>query len=382
MSGILGDNPAIVCCERLLELAGEHSDKSIKLPDNHFRTIRQIESFAGVYYGIEHFSEMREEVRRTAHSLTSLGKKPLRCAIIGEFSAGKSSVINALVEKPDFLPVDISETTALISRIEHAAFPNVYLEMRDGSQRESNLEEFRSLVNQNEDSELRKEVAIVNVQVDYPALRTLSIYDTPGLNSKFESHERITKGYISEAEVILWVFKAGQAGSATELGYVNTIKNHGCKVYGIVNKIDTVRGFGRDEKRWREEFDPVMLDLNKNFGNIIERFIPLSAKEALAGMTTGDSSRIDKSNIAELRQVIKEEIADKASTIREEHLAVKAAHYVGLGKATQNYLNEIVAPVKKGLKPLYKRLELMVQEARDFTVEDNRKNLPSMKRPW
>jgi hypothetical protein len=52
------------------------------------------------------------------------------------------------------------------------------------------------------------------------------------------------------------------------------------------------------------------------------------------------------------------------------------------GKATQDYLGEIIAPVKKGLVPLYDRLNLMDQEARDFAVEDKSRNLPSMKRPW
>lgn len=382
MSGILGDNPAVVCCERLLELAGEHSDNSIKLPDNHFRTIRQIESFAGVYYGIEHFSEIREEVRRTAHSLAALGRQPLKCAVIGEFSAGKSSVINALVGKDDFLPVDITPTTALISRLEYAPFPRVLLEMRDGSQHESSIADYRRLVDENEDAAHRKEVAIVNVQVDYPPLRSISIFDTPGLNSNYESHERTTISYITEAEVVLWVFKANQPVAGTELKYLDTIKSRGCRVYGIINKIDTVRGFGKDERRWQDEMQQVMGVFHKHCGAVIERFIPLSAKEALVGMTTGDSSRVDKSNIAELRQVIEEEIADKAATIREEHLAVKAAHFAGLGKATQDYLEEILIPVKKGILPLYKRIELMEQEAKDFSVEDKGKNLTSMKKPW
>jgi len=38
--------------------------------------------------------------------------------------------------------------------------------------------------------------------------------------------------------------------------------------------------------------------------------------------------------------------------------------------------------VKQGLDPIYKRLELMEQEAKDFIVEDKSTLLDRTKKPW
>jgi predicted GTPase len=382
-TGIQDDNPAETCRERLLELAERHRAGKVTLPDNHHRTIRLLEAFAGAYYGIGHFNAMREVVRSEAHNLAAtLGNQPLNCALIGEFSAGKSSVINALVGRDDFLPVNLTETTALISKLEYSPFPRVELELHDGGRRESSLADYRKLVDQNADSSLRQQVALVNVLVDYPPLKKISIFDTPGLNSKIVEHERTTIHYISKVDVVFWVFKANQPASGSELKYLETIKSYGRPVYAIINKIDTVRGFGKNRERWDDEMKQIMAVFHEHCGAVIERFIPMSALEALQGMAANDPERITVSNIAELRRVIEEEIAGRAEKIKQERLAIAVAHYAGLGTATETYLNELFAPHRTGLQPLRERLDFMEQEAREFAAEDRTKGLDSMKRPW
>jgi GTPase Era involved in 16S rRNA processing len=377
------DNAAALACrERILELAERYRVPPRDLPENLHRTIRLLESFAGSYYGIDHFKEMREEVRRTVHSLAALGREPLKCAVIGEFNAGKSSLINALVGRDDFLPVNLTETTALVSRLEYAPFPRVVLELRDGGRQESSFADYRKLVDQNADSAVRQQVAVVNVQVDYPPLKTISIIDTPGLNSKIEEHERTTLAYLSEVEVVFWVFTAYKPAAGSELKYLDTIRNRGCKVYGIVNMIDTVDGFHDDPMRFKDEMDQVMAVFRKHCGTIIERFIALSANEALEGFTSGDRKREEGSNIAELRRVIDEEVAGKAATIRREHLAARVACYAGLGKATESYLTELFAPYRQGLEPFRKRLDLIEQEARADAEEERNARQKVTRQSW
>ena len=382
-TGIPNDDPEDNCRERLLELAAQYKARKVTLPDNHHRTIRLLESFAGAYYGVGHFAAMREVVRSETQNLSvSLGNQPLNCAIIGEFSAGKSSVINALVGRDDFLPVNLTETTALISKLEYSPFPRVELEMRDGGRHESSISDYRRLVDQNADSSLREQVALVKVLVDYPPLKKISIFDTPGLNSKIAEHERTTIHYISKVDVVFWVFRANQPVAGSELKYLETIKSYGRPVYAIINKIDTVRGFGKNRERWDDEMAQVMAVFHEHCGDVIERFIPMSALEALLGLATNDPARVAASNISELRRVIEEEIAGRAERIKQDRLATTVAHYAGLAKATQSYLDELFNPHHSGLQPLRDRLDLMVQEARDFAADDRTSGLDAMKRPW
>ncbi len=382
-TGILSDNPIETCRDRLLELAEHHRATNVKLSDNNYRTIRLLESFAGAYYGIGHFGAMREVVRSEAHNLSaSLGNQPLNCAIIGEFSAGKSSLINALVGKDDFLPVNLTETTALISKLEYSPFPRVELELRDGSRRESSIEDYRKLVDQNSDSSLRQQVALVKALVDYPPLKKISIYDTPGLNSKIEEHEKTTMQYISKVDVVFWVFKANQPAAGSELKYLETIKNHGRPVYAVINKIDSVRGYGKNLDKWNEEMSQIMEVFHKHCGGIIEQFIPMSALEALKGMATNNKEQIERSNIGELRRVIEDEIAGRTEKIKRERLATTVSHYAGLGKAAEVYMQELFAHHSTGLKPIRERLDFMEQEARDYKVDDRTQSLDTIKRPW
>jgi predicted GTPase len=382
-TGIIIDNPTELCRERLLELAGHHRLTKVSLPENHHRTIRLLESFAGVFYGIEHFSAMREVVRSEVHNLrSSLGNRPLSCAIIGEFSAGKSSVINALVGRDDFLPVNLTETTALISKLEYSPFPRVELELLDGSRLESSLADYRRLVDQNADSSLRQKVTLVKVYVDYPPLKKISIFDTPGLNSKILEHERTTIHYISKVDVVFWVFKANQPASGSELKYLETIKSYGRPVYAIINKIDTVRGFDKNRERWDEEMQQVMDVFHHHCGSVIERFIPLSALEALKGLHEVNQERIHGSNIAELRSVIEDEIAGRTEKIKQERLATAVAHYAGLGKAMDIYLNDLLSPWLQGLHPIRERLGVMEAEAAGFESGDRTKGLDNIRKPW
>ena len=242
--------------------------------------------------------------------------------------------------------------------------------------------DYRNLVDQNSDSALRRQVSVVNVQVDYPPLKTISIIDTPGLNSKIEEHERTTLAYLSEVEVVFWVFSANKPAARSELKYLDTIRSRGCKVYGIVNKIDTVDGFRDDRKRHKEEMEQVMAVLRKHCGAVTERFIPLSAKEALKGLATSDRKQEEGSNIAELRRVIHEEIAGKAAVIRREHLASRVACYAGLATATESYLRELFVPYRQGLVPLRKRLDLIEEEARTFAQEERTATPEGIKQRW
>lgn len=115
---------------------------------------------------------------------------------------------------------------------------------------------------------------------------------------------------------------------------------------------------------------------------VIERFITLSAKEALKGLASGDRKREEGSNIAELRRVIDEEVAGKAAIIRRDHLAARVACYAGLGKATESYLTEIFAPSRQGLEPLRKRLDLIEQEATAVVDADRSASRKGTRQSW
>ncbi|MEL6855515.1 MAG: dynamin family protein, partial [Cyanobacteria bacterium J06607_13] len=100
--------------------------------------------------------------------------------VIGEVKAGKSSFINALLGSGEICEVGADPRTNMVAKI-------VYAE-GDGYSRETKPGELR---------EIGRPV---------PILQQIAIVDTPGTNSPFQQHEDITKAFIPNSDLVVFVF--------------------------------------------------------------------------------------------------------------------------------------------------------------------------------
>lgn len=154
----------------------------------------------------------REQVdeRRRVEDLLATLEDLFTIVIVGEFNAGKSSLINALfgerlrVEGP--IPVD-----------------DVISILRHGEQA------------------LSKKLSDYVVEQFYPIefLRNITLVDTPGTNSIVQRHQEITEDYIPRADLILFVTSIDRPLSESERRFLEYIREWGKKVVFVLNKIDT-----------------------------------------------------------------------------------------------------------------------------------------------
>jgi small GTP-binding protein len=153
--------------------------------------------------------EQAEERRRVDELLATL-EDLFTLVIVGEFNAGKSSLINALfgtklrTEGP--IPVD-----DVISVLRYAEQPS-----------------------------LRKLSDYV-IEQFYPIefLRNITLVDTPGTNSIVQRHQEITEDFIPRADLILFVTSIDRPLSESERRFLEYIREWGKKVVFVLNKIDT-----------------------------------------------------------------------------------------------------------------------------------------------
>jgi len=153
--------------------------------------------------------EQTEPRRRVDELLAGLDDL-FTVVIVGEFNAGKSSLINALfgvklrVEGP--VPVD--------DRI--------------------SLLRFGETQNQ-------KQISEFVVEQFYPIefLRNITLVDTPGTNSIVQRHQEITEDYIPRADLVLFVTSIDRPLSESERKFLEYIREWGKKVVFVLNKIDT-----------------------------------------------------------------------------------------------------------------------------------------------
>jgi small GTP-binding protein len=132
-------------------------------------------------------------------------------SVIGEFNAGKSTFINALIGEK-LLPMGIKPTTEYIELIRYADTPERKPIVRDDGLREW---------------------AHPNIGTD-----GVAIVDTPGTGSIFQKHERTAKDFLHRSDLVIFVISAKRAFGESERLYLELAKDYGKKIILVLNQID------------------------------------------------------------------------------------------------------------------------------------------------
>jgi tetratricopeptide (TPR) repeat protein/GTPase Era involved in 16S rRNA processing len=202
--------------------------------------------------------------------------QPLLVTVMGEFSSGKSSFVNAFIGA-DIAPTGITPTTATINVVKFGAEKSGRIVTRDGAvialAWDALFSHLRALT-----PEAATAVDRVEILLPLPSLEKIAIVDTPGLNSILPEHEATARAFIARADAVVWVFTAGQGGKKSERAALEKIRAEGRRVLGVLNKRDQLSP--ADEK---EVIDYIASSL----GELVEAVVPFSARNALAHKTTG-----------------------------------------------------------------------------------------------
>src|SRR6185503_5736626 len=210
------------------------------------------------------------EVARAAAALD----QPLLVTVMGEFSSGKSSFVNAFIGA-DVAPTGITPTTATINVVRYGRERGGRIISADGTVRELGwdalMAHLRSLT-----AEDARAIDRVEILVPLPQLEKINIVDTPGLNSIQAEHEATARAFIARADAVVWVFTASQGGKASEKRALRAIGDEGKRVLGVLNKADQL---SPDETREIVEF------ITGELGELVEAVVPFSARRALTWKT-------------------------------------------------------------------------------------------------
>ena len=150
----------------------------------------------------------RADLERLAQLVNEMDELFL-IVVAGEYNAGKSTFINALLGDEVFAMGDLP-TTRAISILRHGpgGAPT--------AQGEHTL--------------------VYHYPLD--VLRDLEIVDTPGTNSIERMEEEITRGFVPRADLVLFVTSLLQPLTASELDFLGHIREWGKKVIFVVNGVD------------------------------------------------------------------------------------------------------------------------------------------------
>lgn len=270
---------------------------------------------------------------------------PYLIVLVGPFSSGKSSLINALLGDKDLLRVGVTPTTDHINILRYG----------DESQHMGTAGSTETVFHQ---SDLLKNVCLV---------------DTPGLESIHQHHEEITKKFLHRSDLVLLVMLATQAMSQANMEYMKMFKEYGKKVIFVVNQADLLS----DEER--ETVYQYVSDQCKDRLGYSPEVWMVSAKLALQANEgdTRDEALWQHSGLNKLEDYIKQELSD-ADRLRQKLQTplqiVQSVHQNALVAVRQNqsmldrYRN-ITDNVEQQLAAQKRELERTVREINEDVEE-------------
>jgi small GTP-binding protein len=174
--------------------------------------------------------------------------------VVGEFNAGKSALINALLGAK-VLAEGVTPTTSRVTLVKWGEQVG-----------EQGVDQSFALYTH-----------------PLPLLHELNIVDTPGTNAVLRQHERLTDEFVPRSDLVLFVTSADRPMAESERQFLERIRAWGKKVVIALNKIDILP----DEATQGEVRDFVLRYAVKELG-LAPEFFPVSARLAQAAQAEPD----------------------------------------------------------------------------------------------
>lgn len=201
-------------------------------------------------------------------------------AFVGEFSAGKTSIVNRILSQDDpsvpLLPVSAKATTAIPTYISGGPSTLYQFVSPDNLQKVISEETFKKI-----SKEVLEQIKGVSSLIQYfvmkyknPNLEKISILDTPGFNSNDKEDAERTIGVINECDALFWVFDVN-AGTVNRSSISLIKENLKKPLYVVINKVDTK---AETEVNLVEQLIRKTL---RDEGVAVQQFIRFSAKTPL-----------------------------------------------------------------------------------------------------
>ena len=234
---------------------------------------------------------------------------PLTVAVLGEFNAGKSTLINAFVAE-DVVATGVLPTTCHINVIRYGPRKVARWTRRDGTVEEIPYADAKRLVKKSPE-----DIEGLEFCYPHPDLRSIHFWDTPGFNAPDSQHEERARRALRTADAVVWVLDANQALSWTEFERLETIPNRAEKLLVVLNKADRL---GEDADAKAE----IEAHVRGHLGKDLTGLYWLSALRALEARRPGETADGGDHDWQEFEEALRTRIFERAGRLKSLEVAV------------------------------------------------------------
>jgi GTPase Era involved in 16S rRNA processing len=172
-----------------------------------------------------------------------------RCNVIvlGAFKRGKSTLLNALLER-DVLPVGVLPLTSAATIVRHDESERLVVHFVDGRAEEHPLEAVATFTTEPSNPRNERGVDSVEVLLRHPLLTDgLQLVDTPGIASIHGHNTRVTYDTLGRVDAALCVMSADQPLAEQEAELYQAATEHAGQLLYVLTKADLLDGGERTQ---------------------------------------------------------------------------------------------------------------------------------------
>jgi len=306
-------------------------------------------------------------------------KYPMEVAIVGQFSSGKSTFLNALLGR-DILPTGITPVTSKVNFINYGDEYKMEVTYNSGAKEFHTIEHLAKFTDQRESP---LDIKYLSLFAPLEILKDISFVDTPGLNSQSSFDTKTTINILRSVDGIIWLGLIDAVAKKTELDILEEyMNNYASKSICLLNQKDRI---SEDEVK-------IALDYAKeNYRNFFSKIVAISAKDALEARINKEC--LKRSNMQDVLDFINNEIRPNAKEaklfslkqtiksaiilLQDEYTSLTSL-YEDLVEILEEYIDGISDALKELDAELTNNLELLnvnIQECIEFNVKQIYSNI-------
>lgn len=310
------------------------------------------------------------QLKTALDKLQMRAEEPMKVAITGQFSSGKSTFLNALLAK-NILPTGITPVTSKVNYIRYGQEFKIkvhYLDGRDEYHDISNIAHFT------DQREFVEDIAYLTLYAPLEILKDVVFVDTPGLNSQAHSDTETTAAVLKEVDGIIWLTLIDNAGKKSELEVLeNYLGEYQNKSLCVLNQKDK---FTPKQIAQTTEY------IKEAFGEFFSDVIPISAMQALESRSH-DKKVLKQECLETFLKSLHVRLENTSGTIEFEAIKSEfSAYQTELNTILQSDLSANISlledsNIDKVLSFIQTQIQPKASESKDFAIKKEIKNIAS-----
>jgi GTPase SAR1 family protein len=284
-----------------------------------------------------------EDAGALARTAVRLREGRFVLAVVGEFSSGKSFLLNALLGKVEFeerpggkritglLATDINPSTATITELSYSPEESATAVFSSGREERVPLGRLARFVAVAEEGKLHDATGeedagapvLVRVAVDSAFLQSgFVVADTPGLASINPAHRRATLSYLPGADAVLYLIDTQQPFTEGDASFLGIVRRYIESVFIVQTKIDLWRMREGDREAWQAAAQRIVAQAAKHAPGT--PVFPLSAREYAEGLLRHDDALVAQSRFPQFLSALDASLVATTGRSRLRRAAAEA----------------------------------------------------------